>query len=142
MTTYEEKRTEIEVELDKVILDRVKRGLKWLEETHGPGWEDKIDMETLDLQNGDKCVLGQLYSEEAKSRGGDGYMYGGRMLWDERLGLHPSQDPLIHFGFCAPRLGSCSCGCGAKVNDGYTWDRLQRAWEYVLEPRVSSRIRA
>lgn len=39
--TYEQGRTETERQIDAVILERVRRGLKWLEETHGPGWEDK-----------------------------------------------------------------------------------------------------
>jgi len=124
-TTYEQERTDLQREIDAEILKRVKRGLKWLEEKHGPGWEDKIDLTELDLASSSQCVLGQVFDDR-------GMIY-------------------------------CGCGCGDTIHDGYSWalatyrikradkygfdladdeggddwGRLQRAWEYVLEPRVS-----
>ena len=46
---------------------RVDRGIQLLD-THGPlDWRDRIDMDTLDLGDGDQCVLGQVFGDEAQS---------------------------------------------------------------------------
>lgn len=41
---------------------RVSAGAKWLDEHH-PGWVDKIDLESLDLNDCAECVLGQLFGD-------------------------------------------------------------------------------
>ena len=38
----------------------IERGAAFLDE-HFPGWEDKIDPETLNLEDGCNCILGQVY---------------------------------------------------------------------------------
>lgn len=38
---------------------RVARGAAWLDSVH-PGWERRIDLASLDLADGCRCVLGQL----------------------------------------------------------------------------------
>lgn len=42
------------------LAPRVERGMAWLD-AHVPGWLDRIDMETLDIGDCDRCVLGQLF---------------------------------------------------------------------------------
>lgn len=42
------------------IEERVAAGARWLDE-HRPGWVDRIDLETLDLGDPCRCVLGQEY---------------------------------------------------------------------------------
>lgn len=41
-----------------------------------PGWENLIDTRSLSLASPTKCVLGQVFKEEADRLGGTGYMYG------------------------------------------------------------------
>lgn len=50
--------TKIELMLDEVRRD-IARGSAYLDDV-SPGWHDEIDTETLDLNSGDHCVLGQL----------------------------------------------------------------------------------
>lgn len=39
---------------------RVKQGMALLDEKHGPEWVDRIDVDTLNLRDSCRCVLGQL----------------------------------------------------------------------------------
>lgn len=102
-------RSEQQVEIDRMVLKRVQDGLKWLEETHGPGWEDKIDMRSLNLASGEFCILGQVYA--GKSGHSSGFGYASALM---------SEDELSDFGF-----------------DDYdaNYGELQRAWEQVLNDR-------
>ena len=45
---------------------RARRGARFLDEV-APGWENRIDLETLSLNDGMQCVCGQVFAEEAKS---------------------------------------------------------------------------
>ena len=42
--------------------DRVARGAAYMDENY-PGWERKINLDTLDIQDGCKCILGQATPE-------------------------------------------------------------------------------
>ena len=44
----------------ETIIARVRRGAKLLDKTL-PGWEKKIRLHDLDLNNCEVCILGQLY---------------------------------------------------------------------------------
>lgn len=113
--TYEEARTEVEKEIDAEVLARVKNGIALLEREHGPDWVDKIDLDVLDIADGSVCVLGQLY-------GGDYFDACARLFGNEL----DTQPPREH-GFCATRI--------RPADD---WLALQKAWEHVLTPRVTS----
>jgi hypothetical protein len=39
--------------------EEVKRGADWLDK-HEPGWENRVNVGTLDVLSVDKCVLGQI----------------------------------------------------------------------------------
>jgi hypothetical protein len=117
--TYEQERTETERRIDAEVLERVKQGIAVLEEVHGPGWEDKIDLATLDLKDGAACVLGQVYAEKADASGGR-YSNG------------------FHYAIeLAPGCVSSKTGFVAFTPSG--WDALQECWEEVLEPRLRRR---
>jgi hypothetical protein len=45
---------------DELLRERVERGAEYLDEDW-PDWPERIDLETLDLNGGDRCVLGQLF---------------------------------------------------------------------------------
>jgi hypothetical protein len=46
--------------MSTAIAERVAAGAAWLDE-HRPGWVDRINLDTLDLSDTCKCVLGQEY---------------------------------------------------------------------------------
>ncbi len=115
MTTFEQERTEAQKTIDADVLARVQRGLAWLEETHGPGWEDHIDMDALELCDSRCCVLGQLYGAAGRKVGwSDGFSYATDRFEDLDVAA---------FGF-------------DKDEPSEEWDDLQAAWVHVLTPRV------
>lgn len=64
--------------LDEVA-ERVTRGAEWLD-ANVPGWVERVDVETLDLQSPCRCVLGQLYEDfdaaPVEVRGEEGFILG------------------------------------------------------------------
>lgn len=44
------------------MVANVERGITWLN-FRFPGWVEKIDLDTLDLNNNSCCVLGQLFGD-------------------------------------------------------------------------------
>lgn len=62
--------------LDTPIEDRVSAGIDWLNENGPAGWWDRIDFDTLNLEDGDECVLGQVFAAAAAEAGSvNGYAY-------------------------------------------------------------------
>lgn len=117
--TFGEQRTENEKLYDAVVLERVKRGMEFLEREHGPDWVDKIDLMALDLKDAATCVLGQVYDDEVSLAADDrrtGYEY----ACDEVLDGQLASD----YGFCAIT---------------HEWNALQEAWEDMLTPLVKAR---
>lgn len=43
---------------------RVRRGVAFLDETVNDDWHLKIDLDSLDLADGEHCVLGQLWQDK------------------------------------------------------------------------------
>lgn len=48
--------------------DRVYYGAKFLDAVR-PNWTDDIDLDRLDLQDGDNCILGQLFDDYSRVGG-------------------------------------------------------------------------
>ncbi len=99
LTTPGERRTEPEKAYDAEVLERV-------------GWVDKIDLETLNLSHGSRCVLGQVYG---------GYDDGVHELAIE------GQARL--YGFYT----------WSQPGSPQEWRALQRCWRDVLTPVVEKR---
>lgn len=83
--TYGNMRTPLEKEIDARIVQNVERGLARLRDEFGDGWVERIDPARLDLSDGSRCVLGQVYG---------GYMSG---LYELNLGDAEARE----FGFQA-----------------------------------------
>lgn len=61
----------------------VENGWRWLT-ANFPGWQRRIDIETLDLAYGSRCICGQLFAEEAlEENRSDGYVWALSSLFDE-----------------------------------------------------------
>ncbi len=113
--TYGEMRTKAEKRIDAELLARIKEGIEWLELEHGPGWEDKIQMEFFQISDPSCCVLGQVYADCADEADGNGYNYATDMM--EMRGIEPGE---LGFDIDTPDSD---------------WCELQQAWEIVLEER-------
>lgn len=84
--------------------EAVSFGVAILDE-HVPGWAQGIDVETLYLKDGDRCVLGQLFTEYDKGC--------------EILGLFEE----------TPER------CGFNVTGQKAWQPLQDEWRRVISER-------
>jgi hypothetical protein len=52
-----------------IFEERVAAGTAWLDD-HAPAeWWDRIDLITLDISDGDRCVLGQVFAADADQLG-------------------------------------------------------------------------
>ncbi len=118
---YGEQRTALQVEIDAAVLERVQRGFALLEEQYGPGWQEKIDLSILDLSDGERCVLGQVYDDQA------GEWENGYEIGLAELGLcgEDGDGEGVEYGFSS-----------AGEEEGFvrasTWLELTVAWRAVL----------
>lgn len=88
------------------LASRVRAGVALLDEKQ-PGWHERVNLDTLDLDVGARCVVGQVFDH-----------YGVGLA---QLGLARSEDE-FDFGFDAFR------------EEGGTWT-LQRLWSFVIRQR-------
>lgn len=77
------------------------RGIGWLNQNGPADWWDRIDLETLDISDPSKCVLGQIFAAEADQAGmNTGYLFtqtffsghGGLLRWSERRDMMLDDD--------------------------------------------------
>jgi hypothetical protein len=117
---------------DEEVLARVKAGMALLEEKLGPEWVDHIDMKTLDLSNGNFCVLGQIYGEREPTNG----------VWDP-CGFERGVEDLdisektVDYGFFAAKCELDTWDPEFSVEWHRRWIALQACWEDQLTPKVS-----
>jgi hypothetical protein len=141
-------------ELEISVQQRVRNGARWLDENF-PGWMDRINLDTLALDDANTCICGQVFNEDAKEWNNDmkgfGYWYAEKTLFSEAnawiLGSVPKRDDGTYdprranlvsqfLGFntignecdgeCDPDGDECSC-------EGF--DILQSAWIDLLLAR-------
>ena len=141
---------------------RVKRGARWLDENF-PGWESRINTQTLSLSSGNDCICGQVFKEEAKRSRGfafdpNGYAYAENHLfaqansWISSLvriraeGETPKSlsdwehDKRVERVAIALGFNCGSVGTNRVPSDQVYvsyWD-LQVAWEELLKERASA----
>jgi hypothetical protein len=97
------------------------RGVALLDE-HVPGWEHQINLDTLDLVNTERCVLGQLWlAQHPRTR--DRYAAYDKMCKALKL---PGIENEIEFGFTV----------GLSDDGGGRWVWLTKAW------KIRRRLRA
>lgn len=133
MSTIAPERTDLEKEIDAEVLERVKRGIALLQEEHGDGWVEKIDLKTLCLADGARCVLGQIYADKALEDYGDDdgwwshppHGYNWAMSNIEAFDQDPGGED---HGFCIT---------DEEMEEDDSWAPLQEAWERVLTPLVT-----
>lgn len=78
----------------------VSRGIDFLNENGPAEWWNRIDLETLDLSDGDTCVLGQVFQADADMTGySNGYIFA-VYNYEDVIENNP-----VRFGFCAIHYG-------------------------------------
>lgn len=104
------------------IRPEIHAGGAWLDERK-PGWFNDIDLRWLNLGSCKACVLGQLYSTEARSLGyGSGYSY----VRYEDGGYGALSSSALGFG-----LNPTTSSCGQA-----SFRLLTNEWkEYILQRR-------
>ena len=114
--SYGEQRSPLQREVDFTLKQGVEKGIaKLREEFGGDDWVEFIDPNELLLCDADRCVLGQIYQDEARERGGDsGYFYGIQKL---ELGGRPAE-----YGFSITGVQE-SQWCELDP-----WQRLNEIW--------------
>lgn len=86
------------------INERVERGVIWLDKVC-PDWRDKVDLDKLDINHADHCILGQLF--------GDFYEV---EFFQDRYG-HIDWDKAYQYGFNVM---------------GYQHEELENSWKSLI----------
>jgi len=103
--------------------ESVARGVALLDETV-PGWRDRIDLDTLDVESTSACVLGQVFAADAEHDGWyGGWGVGMRDLFGETDEVHS-----VPHGFEAPTDNDET---SSRTNN---YARLNEAWFVALDP--------
>jgi hypothetical protein len=105
--------------MSDTIEARVARGAAWLDSVH-PGWERRIDLSTLDLALGCRCVLGQIWADKATAHQ-TGFGWARKLLPDDEESL---VTPATAHGFA---------GVGTREVRA-----LDEAWIALLKERFAS----
>ena len=103
-----------EITLEEVIAlqpEQVKAGANWLDQVH-PGWDEKVNLETLDINSCKDCVIGQLL---------------GNYCGNSKLHV-----TVIESG---SQLGFCTPSIEADDEDGEAMTALTLTWKELIEAR-------
>lgn len=105
------------------VSSRVQAGTEFLDE-HYPGWASHIDPDTLNIRDGDKCVLGQIYNRMLKRKRPADYRSGFLHLLIE-IGI---ENP-VEFGFK-----------GSDYREAYDIDcvKLSEEWKREIRARQAN----
>lgn len=103
---------------ESVALKRARAGAAWLD-TIRPGWDRRVNLTKLHLDNGSSCVLGQVYGDSS------GSYYGGNGFDRATVLYGLSRGELMERGF---------------VHSAYvSYEDLDEAWAVVLQERAEQR---
>ncbi len=117
------------------IKEKVANGARFLDENF-PGWETRINIETLHLEDGQRCICGQLFAKEGKrSRKygvANGFDYAAEYLFAQANGWISA---LLPKNATEERKYQVSDVLGFSTNREYVG--LQREWTRLLRERAS-----
>lgn len=104
-------------------------GMAWLDEHH-PGWEEKIDLETLNLGGLCDCVLGQLEK---------GYATAMRRIARDVLGQSESKTPVWWSNLDKQAAWSNAHGFCMTLGNTRQYEQLTAAWKTAITQRLATR---
>jgi hypothetical protein len=111
------------------IRKHVARGAAFLDEKR-PGWADRIDLDSLSLEDCTMCVLGQEYEDDPaydSSEFGNPFEAGAWQLFGEAFNFDDNAPVLIEHGF------------SEKGGNLAAWEALTNEWLRVLRERRAAR---
>lgn len=109
------------------ILKRRDAGAAWLDE-HRPGWWQRINLDTLDLGEPCRCVLGQEFAPDVDPDGRDLVVANGYQLAVAKLRDGPPAAFALGFTIT-----------GARAYEELSWETLTAAWrELILARRAGT----
>jgi hypothetical protein len=104
--------------VNDVLRQRIERGIAVLD-ANVTDWREKIDLDTLSLDDIESCVLGQVFGS---------YLTG---AFD--LGIDGSYDEAVAYGFERPKILMYPYHCNVDgCNDFYEYDDMTHAWKAML----------
>lgn len=138
-----------------LVSERVAAGAAWLDKVD-PGWEFKVDPNTLSMKDGCRCVCGQVFAEVANSP--DHFYSGYAYVRDVLRPQYAPQAP----GWPAWSMQHGFTYDGRQVNDTWKalvagnadsdhmalyrraeqrlWEELRTAWQLLIEARRAEPI--
>lgn len=136
---------------------RVRRGARWLDENF-PGWTRRVDPNTLNLSDGEKCICGQVFESQATDDGATtgfdfavSHLFAEANHWISAIVGSPRKDVAypgdVDFeraDLVATALGfNCGtlmwCPSGSLSDEVWvSFAELQTAWEKLLAKRRAS----
>jgi hypothetical protein len=108
--------------------ERVTKGAALLDE-RVPGWPARIDLSRLDLSDGCRCALGQLWADDAPYY--EPYVYG-----LAALGLDGLDEGGGEYGFCLPISLTASSATSDDLDAAF--DELDELWIAEIRRRTGS----
>jgi hypothetical protein len=118
---------------------RAKRGARWLDENF-PGWEKRINLNTLELANGEQCICGQVFKRRAKNHYGEnGFEYASDHLFAEAnswITKIVPKNARFRAHKVSEALGFNVLGFSDSVD--VTFENLETAWVELLAARKAS----
>ena len=120
--------------LNPAALARAYDGAAFLDEVR-PGWDEKVNLTTLNLESSRHCVLGQVFDEDARSHSSrafvDGFVYAYVRLLD---GNEDNETFNLGFDHTADADDGLAYD-GATV----TYKELDEAWGWLITARRNQR---
>lgn len=131
------------------VEQRVANGARWLDENF-PGWEARVNPDTLLMHDGSRCICGQVFEEERKNLDlymYDGYSYASAHLFREAIAWLETTDDgrFTSYGALdqsmAYRLGFTIAYHPVSNGGGLSqqWGTLQEVWTKLLHDRSMER---
>jgi hypothetical protein len=111
------------------LADRVAQGAALLD-FKVPGWEQRINLDTLDIQMTTACVLGQVFGDHV-----DPYEYGADYLLLHDAYQHPDAPVMVAHGFAAPDT------LHDPDVEATVWADLTAEWKRVIRQRLTGELR-
>lgn len=120
--------------LDQNAIEAVARGAAWLDKFN-PGWEHKIDLGVLDLNNSCRCILGQIVAASVdESMIVYPYSSGDKFIITH-LGYATGYDVIMRFVGWDLDFAD-EHGFTAETPDGYK--ELDEAWISLIKSRFET----
>lgn len=128
--------------MNKTVEARVSNGAKFLDEV-APGWEDRIDLATLDLKLGTHCICGQTFSSEVVLKEGNGFNYALSIFtegaaWVRAWTKAAGKSRFLSWEVAEALGFAIDLDDPIQVeNDDESWNELQETWVALIKERAN-----